>query len=83
MGVQKELLDAFGNLNHDWSARAAAEVELVTELANKLVAARSVPEVATAYQDWMLKRMEMLAEDGHRLLSSSQRLMKAGVGRTI
>ena len=73
LGMQKGFVDAIGEFNHDWSARAAAEVQLVTDLANHLAAARSVPEAAAAYQDWIARRMEMLAEDGRRLLSGRTR----------
>jgi len=73
IGMQKGMLDALGEFNHDWSERAAAEVQLVSNLANNLAAARSVPEAAAAYQEWMSRRMEMLAEDGRRLLSGRTR----------
>jgi hypothetical protein len=76
-GVQKEFLDATGRLNHDWSARATAEMALASELASNLIAARSVPEAAVAYQGWMTKRMEMLAEDSRRVIASSQKMLEA------
>ena len=69
LGMQHGFLETLKDFNHDWSERANAEVQLASELASKLGAARTALDAATAYQDWMVKRMEMLAEDGRRLLS--------------
>lgn len=69
VGMQRDFLKALEEFNHDWSERAAAEVQLVSELASKLSAARTPLDAASAYQEWMTKRMEMLADDGRRLLS--------------
>ena len=82
LDMQKGLINAMGTLNQDWSARANAEVTLMSDLAEKLIAARTVPEAAAAYQDWMMKRMEMLAEDGRRLMASGQSIMKSSGPKT-
>jgi hypothetical protein len=38
------------------------------------MAARSAPEVANAYQEWVLPHMERAAEDTKRILTDSQEL---------
>jgi hypothetical protein len=78
VAIQKGFLDAVGTLNQDWAARANAELALASELAAKLTAAKSVPEAAAAYQDWMLKRTSMLVEDSRRLLLNGQKVLNAG-----
>jgi Phasin protein len=76
--VQKELFGTFEKLNRDLVARAKSEADLASDLAAKLMAAHSVPETATVYQEWIGKRIKMFAEDRQRLFAHSQELMKAG-----
>ena len=64
--VQKELLDAYEQMNRAWLARVKSEVDLWSELATKLTASRSIPEAMTAYQEFVTERMQMAAEDGRR-----------------
>ena len=74
---QKGLFDALQEMNRNWFVRAQSEANLTSELASKLTASRSVHDAASAYQQWMGRRMEMFAEDGRRFLANSQKLMKA------
>ena len=55
-----------------------SEATLASEFANKLTAARSIPETATAYQKWASQRMEMAAEDAKHLLADSQKFAETG-----
>ena len=56
--------------------RARAEIDLVSDLVNKLTSVRSVPETATAYQQWASRQMQMTVEDGQRLFADSLDLMQ-------
>ena len=49
--VQKELLDTLEEINEHWFARAKSEAEFAAAMANKLAAARSIPDMTTVYQD--------------------------------
>lgn len=73
-----ELLDMVHKANRVWLARAQSEVDLASDLASKLTAARSLPDAAMAWQEWASKRMNMFAEDGRRLVAGSQRFMETG-----
>jgi hypothetical protein len=64
--VQKEFIDAIEEVNREWGARVKAEQDLATEFAGKLTAARSIPETAGIWQEWMSRRMELFAEDSRR-----------------
>jgi hypothetical protein len=55
--LQKELLDKWQEVNHEWLARVQSEVELASELTNKLMTARSAPDAAAACQEWATRRM--------------------------
>ena len=78
MKIQKELFDRFEEFSQAWFTRAKSEASLVSEFVTKLTAARSAPETATACQECMDKRMEMLAEDGRRLFDDSQKFFHLG-----
>ena len=74
--MQRELCDAFGEMNRDWFARAQAEANLASELATRLTTARSVPDTAILCQEWMGRRMEMFAENSRRFVADSQRFVE-------
>jgi hypothetical protein len=76
--IQKELFDAFQEINQAWLARAKSEASLNSELVAKLTAARTVPETADACQECVGKRMELFVEDSRRLLADSQKIMSLG-----
>ena len=76
--VQTELLDKISETNREWFERAQAEVDLASEFASKLTAARSLPDAARACQEWSGRRFELMAEDGRRLLAESQNFMEIG-----
>ena len=51
-------------------------MELWSDLAAKLQAARSLPEAAAAYQSSMARRRQMAADDGRRLSEDCEAVMK-------
>jgi len=71
---QTRQLEKLRELSENWSDRARWEAALASELSIKLMAARSAPEVANAYQEWVLPHMERAAEDTKRILTDSQEL---------
>jgi hypothetical protein len=76
--LQKEFFDSCEEMNRDWFARARSEATLASELASKLANCRTIPETASAWQEWMDRHTRMLAEDGRRLFTGSQKYMQAG-----
>jgi thermostable 8-oxoguanine DNA glycosylase len=78
MEMQKAFLDTIESMNQAWFERAKTEADLASELVTKLSTAKSVPETASAYQECLGKRMDMLADDSRRLLSDSQRFVNLG-----
>jgi hypothetical protein len=75
--IQKELLDAYAELNRSWAARVKSEVDFWSDLAAKLGDTRSTPESLDAYRRFVSERMQMAAEDGQRLVKDSQKIMSA------
>jgi hypothetical protein len=76
--AQKEFLDALEQINEHWFARAKSEAELATAMADKLAAARSMPDMTIAYQDWLGQRMQRCVEDSNRELADVQKLIQTG-----
>jgi hypothetical protein len=76
--AQQDFIASVEEMNRDWLVRMQSEAQLASELAAKLAAARSVPDAASVYQEWMGQRMAMFAEDSQRLLAKTQKFMKAG-----
>jgi len=76
--AQKEFLDALEQINEHWFARAKSEAELATVMADKLAAARSMPDMTIAYQDWLGQRMQRCVEDSNHVLADVQKLIQTG-----
>jgi hypothetical protein len=74
MGAQTEFLR---ELQEKWLSRMSTEANLTSEFASKLGAARSMPDVAAAYQDWLQQHMQKFAEDSREFVSNGQKLMQA------
>jgi hypothetical protein len=72
--LQKEILDAYAQLNRAWFARMESEVALWSDLAAKLSATGSFPEALEAYRRCVSRQMEMTAEDGQRLFNDYQQM---------
>ena len=72
--MQAELFREFQEISQYWTGRAKTEADLASELISKLTAARSVPEIAKAYQEWASRRMQMVLEDGQHLFADSFKL---------
>lgn len=76
--TQKELLDTLEQINEHWLARARSEAEFASTIANKLVSARSVPDVTSVYQDWFGQCMQRCVEDSNHVFADIQKLMRTG-----
>jgi hypothetical protein len=72
-----EFFNALEEMSRDWMGRATAEVELGLKLSKKLTAVHSVPDVITAYQEWLSEEMNARAEDARLLMSNGQKFMGA------
>jgi hypothetical protein len=75
--MQKELLAAFEQFNRAQLAHVKQEMDLASEFVGKVTAARAVPDLMRAYQDWVSKRMALFAVGGGKLFQNSQRVVNA------
>jgi Phasin protein len=78
VAAQTHQFEKLAEIGRNWFERMQSEAALASELATKLTAARSVPEVATAYQEWGTRQMERAAEDAKRVFSEAQKLAESG-----
>jgi hypothetical protein len=75
LNMQKELLGAYQEVGQAWVGRVKSELEFWSDLSTKLAASRSVPEGMEAYRSGIAQRMQMVAEDGKRMLEDGQKLI--------
>ena len=78
VAAQTEQFEKLREISRNWFDRMQSEAALASELATKLTAARSVPEIATAYQEWAARHMEKAAEDAKRIFIDAQKLAESG-----
>jgi len=76
LGIQKELLGAYEQASRAWLARVQSEIELWSDLANKLSATRSIPDALGAYQESVAQRLQMATDDGRRMATECQEMME-------
>lgn len=73
--MQRELSRLVEQANADWLARLERERDLASDLAGKLSSAKSLPDAAKAYQDWMGRRIETMTKDSQKFFADSQKFM--------
>ena len=76
--AQTQQLAKLQEISQNWFERMQSETALASELATKLTAARSIPEVAAAYQEWATRHMERAADDAKRSFADAQKLAESG-----
>src|SRR5262245_46792358 len=75
--MQRELTGVIEEVNREWAARVHTEADLARQFAEKLSGAKSLPDAAAIYQEWLARRMEMFAEDSRKFVADSQKFMAA------
>src|SRR5262245_61339213 len=74
VGMQKEMLDTLTEMNQRWLSCASAQAALASELGTKLAAARSLPDVAALYQEWMAQQTKIITEQNERFVSDARKV---------
>ncbi len=72
--LQKELMQSYEEAARAWTERMRTEVELWTELGQKLTATRSVPEAVEIYKQSLTRRMQMATEDSQKFAADCQKM---------
>jgi len=75
--AQKEMLAALEQVNRDWWGHLTEEASLTSDFAQRVTKAKSIPDVAAAYQEMMTQRMTLLSKQGQKLLEDTQSFMNA------
>lgn len=78
VAAQTQQFEKLREIGRNCFDRMQSEAALASELAVKLTAVRSIPDVATAYQEWATRHMEMAAEDAKRIFADAQKLAETG-----
>src|SRR5262249_16618745 len=75
--AQEQMLDALQDWNRDCLAHAKAETMVASSAVSKLMEARSFPEAASAYQQWLIERADMIGEENQHFIADGQKLIEA------
>ena len=78
VATQNGLMAKLQDTNKIWLDRMQSKATLASEFSAKLTAARSMPDVAMAYQEWGHRHMEMAADDTKRMIADAQKLAETG-----
>ena len=72
-----EFARTFEEMSRAVMSRATTEMELGVKLTQRLGAARSLPDVVSAYQEWLSEEMNARSEDARQFMSNSQKFVTA------
>jgi len=75
--VQDEFAKTIEEMSRAVMSRATAEIELGVKLTQRLGAARSLPDVVSAYQEWLSEAMNARSEDARQFMTNSQKFIAA------
>ena len=73
--AQDEFARMFEEMSRAVMSRATAEIELGVKLTQRLGASRSLPDVVSAYQEWLSEEMKARSEDARLFMTNSQKFM--------
>jgi hypothetical protein len=54
-----------------------AEAKLGTDFVTRVAAAKAIPEAASAYQEWMTRRIELFSKEWQKAVVDGQKFMNA------
>lgn len=77
IAMQKEVFDTLEQMNRAWLDRAQSEIDLAVKFVGKLAGTRSIPDAVTICQECISQQIEMLGDDGRRMLADGERLLRA------
>jgi hypothetical protein len=73
--TQKEWMETLEHANRNWVAQLEAEAKLGSDFVTKMSCAKTPPDVAAAYQEWMTCRMELASKSYQKAFDDCQTLM--------
>jgi hypothetical protein len=77
IAAQKVWTDTMESTHRDLVTLFDAEAKLGTEFVSRLREAKTVPEVASACQEWMFGRIELNSKEWHKAVEHGQKLVNA------
>lgn len=76
--MQAQMFDVMQGWNRQYLARAQSEAALASDTADKLMSARSIPETASAYRQWLDRRINLFGKDSEQFFTESQKILDLG-----
>ena len=75
--AQNEFIKTFEEMSRAVMSRATAEIELGVRLTQRLSEAHSLPDVVSAYQEWLSEEMNAHSENARLFMTNSQKFITA------
>jgi Phasin protein len=75
--TQKLWMETAERTNRDWVALFGAEAKLSSDFVSKVAAAKAIPDVAAAYQEWISGQMALVSKKWQTAFEDSQKLVNA------
>jgi len=75
--AQNEFSKTFEEMSRAVMSRATAEIEFGVRLTQRLSEAHSLPDVVSAYREWLGQEMSARSEDARQFMTSSQKFIAA------
>jgi len=75
--VQDEFAKTCEEMGRVVMSRATAQIEMTSKLTEKLRAAHSLPDVVSAYQEWLSAQMNACSEDARQFMTNGQKFVTA------
>jgi hypothetical protein len=81
--AQSALASRIQDASSGWMKRLETEAALGADLATKLTNARTIPEAASAWQDWTNRRVALVGEDTKRAMNDVRSLFAAAAMASV
>jgi Phasin protein len=75
--TQKLWMETAERANRDWAALFEAEAKLGSDFMSRVTAAKTIPDVAAAYQEWMSGQIALASKKWQTTFEDSRRLANA------
>lgn len=76
--AQEQCLEHVKEMTEQWVECVQSEILLATELASKLISARSIPDAMAACYDWSRGQVKLMGDYGKQVVDSTRKALDPG-----
>ena len=75
--LQREWLETVERTKRDWFVRLETEGKLGSDFTTRVAAAKAIPDVVAAYQEWIARRIELTSTEWRKAVQDGQKFVNA------